>query len=284
MQVKNIECQIAQAQMRRYLTGEEMPQALVSDLEAHLKNCPECMAQAQSQRESLSGILAAKIMGNSSAPAKSEAKGSAIPNRYVKRPAPERSAVLTAPTKAAVQTPLDIIDTPDELYAAKKKVKKKANYKTVAYSIGLAALLVLMSTVFKDPTALFGAKASELKKDTPPQESSAADTGKTQENSKTVATPPPVTEDSTDQNTEDSSVTDQDPVDTGKDVALTAPAADKSSTTSGADQDSTGRKVVPVGKDDIIVADSADGTTVEGPAPKKAPGNSTLKVYPPAKR
>ena len=28
MQVKNIECQIAQAQLRRYLTGEEMPNTI----------------------------------------------------------------------------------------------------------------------------------------------------------------------------------------------------------------------------------------------------------------
>ena len=275
MQVKNIECQIAQAQMRRYLTGEEMPQELVGDLEAHLKNCPDCMAQAQHQRESLSGVLAAKIMGKSSAPAVQAGKGSTIPNRFVKRPAPASKAVLTMPAKAAVQTPLDIIDSPDEQYLTKKKTKKIANFKTIAYSIGLAAMLVLMSTVFKDPTALFGAKASELKKDTPPKESSVADAGKTQTDDTIGSATPSDTGASESQDTEEGTGTIQAPPATNKAVEEAAPAAD---------QNPTGRKVVQVGKGDLIIADTEDGTTVEGPAPKKKTGNSTLKVYPPAKR
>ena len=158
MQVKNIECQIAQAQLRRYLTGEEMPNAIVGDLETHLKLCPECMDAAQTLRESLRGALSSKITG------KPEPQ----------QPKPERKAIAQAvatgmaAVQTQVQTPADLLSAPDSDFKPAKPKRKSSNTKTLFYSGALALVLILMSTIFKDPTALFGPRAYDSHKDTPP--------------------------------------------------------------------------------------------------------------------
>ncbi len=171
MQVKNVECQIAQAQMRRYLVGEEMPKAVVGDLEAHLKGCADCMAAAQLERESLSSVLTNRITGQSRKPASPDAPSPQSPIPFATKFAPKK----LQPGKAAIQAPVDILDTPDEQFAPKPK-KKSIDLKTVAYSVGLALILVLMSTVMKDPTAIFGPRASEATTDTPQAAADPAET------------------------------------------------------------------------------------------------------------
>lgn len=286
MQVKNIECQIAQAQLRRYLTGEEMPKGLVGDLEAHIKNCNECMAAAQHQRESLSGVLASKIMGKSPVPLDSTGGANAVIKKYTQKRETKQTVVPFEPAKAAVQTPLDILDTPDEHFASKikkKKISKPSNVKTIAYSVGLAVLLVLMSTVFKDPTSLFGPRASANKQDTPPVESSEPVTKNPKAGTNAIVTPPATTENTedteanTDSSTDESTVdtteaTSEKPVSTSKPVEK-KPAISNSSTQTG--------NTVKIGANDIIVADES-GATVEKTT--KKPSGGGIKVYPPAKK
>lgn len=141
--------------------GEELPYALVADLEAHLKNCPECMAIAQAKRESLKGVLASEITG----------RKIAQPQHTTSKRAEELKKAITSGV-VAIQSPADVFAIPDSEFKA-EKMQKPNNKKAVAYSIGLALLLVLMSTVFKDPTKLFGPRAATIQKDTPPLVESA---------------------------------------------------------------------------------------------------------------
>jgi hypothetical protein len=258
MQAVNIECQIAQAQLRRYLTGEDMPSAVVNELETHLRNCPDCMAAAQTLRESLKGVLSSKISGK--------------PEPRREEPAMSK-AVATG--KAAVQTPADVFDAPDEQFKH-KPAKKKSNFKTLAYSGALALVLVLMSTIFKDPTALFGPRASEKRPDTPPKATEA-------EPKPTVNTP----------------------VET--ETAKTEPAQPETETPSTSTAPPTGEQPTGLKTDGFLIADGSTGTTVvkkdapkkEEPkpqptvpanrSPRKKPsggggnGIGTIKVYPPEK-
>ena len=55
MPVQSIECLLTQAQMKRYLAGAEFSDELLVPLERHLKVCPDCMAEANRQREALGG-------------------------------------------------------------------------------------------------------------------------------------------------------------------------------------------------------------------------------------
>lgn len=258
MQVMNIECQIAQAQLRRYLAGEEMPQALVSDLEAHLKGCEDCMAAAQIERQSLAGILSNRITGKARKPA---APNSPVPES----PLPfltKLSMKKLQPGKAAIQAPADMLDAPDDQYAPAKAPRKKSkiSFKTVAYSLGLALILVLMSTVMKDPTAIFGPRATLPNTDTP---QTPVDQGETAAPKETTGAP-----------TEENGTTESADA-TGETTSSQKPA--------DAIADNLPDK--PMLGNGIIIADSEKGTTIVL-EPKKGstePANGTVKVYPPAK-
>lgn len=263
MQSVNIECQIAQAQLRRYLTGEDMPNAVVNELETHLRNCADCMAAAQTLRESLRGVLTSKITGK--------------PTSEPRRPREETRhepaiAKAVATGMAAVQTPADVFDAPDEQFKH-KPAKKKSNFKTLAYSGALALVLVLMSTVFKDPTALFGPRASTKHPDTPPKanEAPVQPSGEEHAEPETEATAienPPVEEHTTPTTTE----------------ATTPPTTNTNT----------------LKTDGLLIADGASGKTEVKKDPKPQPtvqpkrppqkkpaanngGVGTLKVYPPDK-
>jgi len=264
MQVANIECQIAQAQLRRYLTGEDMPNAVVNELETHLRNCPDCMSAAQTTRESLRGVLSSKITG----------KPIAVVKEPIRREPKQEARIAEAVESghAAVQTPADVFDAPDDQFKHTAP-KKNSNVKTLAYSIGLALILVLMSTVFRDPTALFGPRASSITPDTPQVATNNETTPTEQptENAATDVTEPPVTEPVTTPPTNEKPIPDP----------------------------NTATK--PFATDGLIVADGVSGeTTVEKIPPKSEPkpqpkvqpkrtnkkpaskpGVGTVKVYPP---
>ncbi len=264
MQVKNIECQIAQAQMRRYLTGEEMPNAIVTDLETHLRHCPECMAAAHGLRESLKGVLNSKVTGKP------------VPEVPT---APAVNAVV--PTQASTRTPADFLDAPDADFKP-AKAPKKSNVKTLMYSGALALVLVLMSTVFRDPTKLFGARASTIPTDTPPAVDSNATSTETDTDTDTTETEtgtPPATND--------------------KPTGPTVMPDQVTTTTSGNTETPTTN--MPLETSGLIVADGKGTTQIKVDQPKPQPkvqpkaqpkkkksttrkgGVGTIKVYPPVK-
>jgi hypothetical protein len=259
MQVKNIECQIAQAQLRRYLTGDEMPNNVVSELETHLKHCPECMDAAQTLRESLKGVLSRKIAG------KPEPKLPEPAPRRTESPVVQTEEPAPAASHAMVQTPADILSQPDSDFKP-TNVKKGSNMKTLAYSGALALVLVLMSTVFKDPTTLFGPRASSIVPDT-----------------LTVAGPAP---------------TDTEPANEEKppETDTVEPPTDPVPTNVATNTDNVTRPLEPLKTNGLIVVDSQTGTTKLDTAPvkkepkprprtspRKSGGVGTLKVYPPDK-
>ena len=263
MQVKNIECQIAQAQLRRYLTGDEMPNNVVSELETHLKHCPECMDAAQTLRESLKGVLSRKIAG------KPEPKLPEPAPRRTESPVVQTEEPAPAATHAVVQTPADILGQPDSDFKP-TYVKKGSNMKTLAYSGALALVLVLMSTVFKDPTKLFGPRASSIVPDT-----------------LTVAGPAP---------TDTEPTNEVKPAETDTVEPPTDPVPTDVATNTDNAATNVSKPLEPLKTNGLIVVDSQTGTTKLDTAPvkkepkpqprtspRKSGGVGTLKVYPPDK-
>ena len=146
MQVQDIECQLAQVQLKRYLAGESIADELLADLERHLEECNGCRS-------------AAKVM-RAAAGASNPTPSESTPEEEAKPKAKFSLGSLLKNSKAtAVVRPVG---------------EKKDNRKTLILSASLAVVLILMSTVFKDPTKLFGAKAADTvaktEKDTPPAE------------------------------------------------------------------------------------------------------------------
>lgn len=137
MQVQNIECHLAQVQLKRYLAGDEMPDELLADLVGHIKRCKECTQAAEQHKESLADML----------------------NCHAARPAGDGLMAKIAAGGKALVTPRDPSGERSPLIQSPK---------TLILSGALALTLIVMSTVMRDPTALFGPRASEVQQDTPP--------------------------------------------------------------------------------------------------------------------
>ncbi len=147
MQVQNIECQLARVQLKRYLAGEELPADLLSDLENHLRNCSDCQKVVDQQKASLNGMAAAT-------PAAPKIK---LPNPFAaivaRRPKAESEPDLATPADVLAEPGAEIAP------AAQPFWRNRNNLKTLGLTSGLAIVLILMSTVFRDPTAMFGPRA-----------------------------------------------------------------------------------------------------------------------------
>lgn len=137
MPVQNVECQIARLQIGRFLKGEVLPPDMMAQLEAHIGRCPECRAELAGRKAEL------QALANGRKETAMDAAPTASPTS--ERPAQARPSAprpkSEAPRKAAVATPPAAAPFP---------------WKALAYSLALAGVLVAMSFVAKDPTALLG--------------------------------------------------------------------------------------------------------------------------------
>ncbi len=179
MQVQELECQIAQAQMGRYLSGEEMPTDMVEELEGHIAGCDRCREALQARRQSLEMLL---LEPTTIVEAPREPKRS---KKSVKAAVsvPEETHVPAAFAGRPTQIVPDINLGGEERRETPTDFLRK-NVKTLAYSGLLALVLVVMSFFLREPTKLFGervlpklesnpvAPAPEAKKDVPEQEAS----------------------------------------------------------------------------------------------------------------
>lgn len=125
------ECHLARVQLRRYMAGDEIPEQLLEELRHHLSECEGCKSESVRLRDALASVAP----GTSPAPGASADTGnSGLVGRLLAR----IPAVPEGRLKSALKAP-----------------------KTVGMSIGLAVVVVLLSTVFRNPTAALGPKASE---------------------------------------------------------------------------------------------------------------------------
>ncbi len=136
MQSENLECQIAQAQMGRYLGGEGLSSEAISQLETHVRACTDCKAAIQERRRALESVLALPLTED-------------IPALKVSR---------SVNIKPASMKWVDAIRRePSE--PATPEARKKARWRTPAYAGGLVVVLVAMSMLSKEPTKVFGNRA-----------------------------------------------------------------------------------------------------------------------------
>lgn len=113
------------------MAGDEIPEPLLEELRSHLNECEGCKSESVRLRDALASV----------APGTSPASGSAsAAGRF--GPLDKFLAMIPAIPEGRLKSAL------------------KAP-KTVGLSIGLAVVVVLLSTVFRNPTAALGPKASE---------------------------------------------------------------------------------------------------------------------------
>lgn len=184
MDLANIECQLAQAQMSRYLAGDQLPEDTVVQLEKHVSSCPNCSAAAEEKKISLVEMLAQSQANPVEPP---EIDVAPEPNiRAQAAPAEDPLALsddavaaalraleeMPEPAEAAAKTDDVPADEPEEgeCEAAPKKKFKLAlpiadwkqlaakNAKPMLFGFLLGAVLIGMSAFVKSPTAMLGKK------------------------------------------------------------------------------------------------------------------------------
>lgn len=121
-----VECHLARVQLRRYMSGDELPEPLFGELTAHLQACPDCKDEALRLRDALSSVMPGAAAVE---PAPDAQPGTGLLGRIQALPMGRIAEAFREP-------------------------------KTVALSVALAIVLVLLTTVFRDPARLLGPKAA----------------------------------------------------------------------------------------------------------------------------
>lgn len=169
MRLKNIECQLTQGQLTRYMRGDALSDTAIEQLESHLSECDDCTEYLDE--------LKAELMPEEAEVEEEEPEESAPASPEPSTPQPPRflvdairfkrekldQAVRPVSTHAVIETTLEPAPAP------------KAYLKPLLYSLGLAAVMVGMTSVMRDPTKLFGER---LESSLPTESPTSADTAK----------------------------------------------------------------------------------------------------------
>ncbi len=174
MQVENIECQIAQAQIGNFLAGSGLSQDAMEQLEDHIAGCPGCKAVLNERRSELKAMLTGqkavvdfeKIAQEAEA-TKAKSIATALRKKSLQQmlePAPAPAPVPTPKVEAPVAKAVTAVveETAPQVADAKTKSEKKPNQvKSLIYSLALAGVLVAMSLFSGNIAQILGPKLSE---------------------------------------------------------------------------------------------------------------------------
>jgi hypothetical protein len=141
MPVETIECQLVQAQLGRYLSGEAFSNEALSQLEDHIANCEICRQEVSVRRATLQSLLG-PTFENASRP-------DALIGALNESHAPSK---MTVPTEAVVEQVV-----PDRTSHSPKTFNKPMMYGTA-----LAVVLIAMTYIGRNPTSIFGERVSDV--------------------------------------------------------------------------------------------------------------------------
>ncbi len=154
MPAKNIECQLAQGQIGRYLAGANMSAEAISQLEQHIAECDDCTQYVDVKRKTLQEV------------AQTRHAAIHVPDPFPRSTEPElieaqeRPSSPSTSSHALIQAlrekanPLaneTVLETTRE-----PKTPRRISWRSLGYSAALGAVLLAMSHFTANPTALFG--------------------------------------------------------------------------------------------------------------------------------
>lgn len=159
MQVENIECQIAQAQIGNFLAGSGLSPEAMEQLEEHIAGCPGCKDVLSERRSELKALLTKPkaVVDFEKIALEAEAtKAKSISTALRKK---SLQQMLEPAPEAVREEPVAVVAAP-EPEPKPKAAKKPSQWKPLAYSLALAAVLVGMSYFSDNIAQLFGPKLS----------------------------------------------------------------------------------------------------------------------------
>jgi hypothetical protein len=159
MATRNLECQIAQLQIGRYLNGDPLSADALVSLEGHISECPGCAADLRLRKIALQANLPT-VETVPAAPASAPHPAPSAAGPRILDLLREKSAV---PTHAVVEVPVAAapitIELPEEEPETRREMSP-ATRRAIAYGMGLVAVLLFMSTIGRDPTRYLGERAN----------------------------------------------------------------------------------------------------------------------------
>lgn len=169
MPAKTIECQLAQGQIGRYLSGADMSSEAVQQLELHIGECEDCTAFVEAKKKSLRELAASRhaVVEFSETDTDPEPEPQPAPKSI---PTPAQSLIAALREKSRGESKAPILEVRREPAAS-----RSSTWKALIYSVGLGGVLLAMSHFTANPTALFGER---VENQTPEPAESAAETKK----------------------------------------------------------------------------------------------------------
>lgn len=161
MQVENIECQIAQAQIGNFLAGSGLSQEAMEQLEEHIAGCLGCKAVLSERRSELKALLTKPkaIVDFEKIAQEAEATQAKSISTALRKKSLQQMLEPTPEPVAEASKLRAVVDAPANDQEP-KAAKKPSQWKPLIYSLALAAVLVGMSLFSKNITELFGPKLS----------------------------------------------------------------------------------------------------------------------------
>jgi len=148
MVVQNIECQLSTVLMKRFLDGDNLPQEVLDDLEKHLRVCPTCQSVIDNEKVSLEEVL--------DGPANAPSGIAAMMSKLTGKHATPGGFAVAGPTEA-------LLHASSKTYAPSAPgMAAFKNPKVLFLSGALAVVLIVMSTVLRNPENLLGPKAAAV--------------------------------------------------------------------------------------------------------------------------
>jgi hypothetical protein len=165
MPVKNVECQIAEMQIGRYVSGEPFSGEALRQLEAHLSTCPACTAVLSDRRTALQSMLKQGFAAVTTDSPTQRKENLLLRTLREKATAAESDAPRP---QAAVALMSDQETRSRFSWLGTAREGKPPISKSLIYSGLLATVLVAMSFFSKSQSTLFGGSADKSFPDATP--------------------------------------------------------------------------------------------------------------------
>jgi hypothetical protein len=151
MNTKDLECRLAQAQLARYVSGEDLAAELVADLEAHLAECAECHAAVEARRSVLAQRLFRRETSATQVQTGSRPEDPTEPYAAVE--------MVSEPRRRGgwLQSLVEVLFQPSSPTASGGSARK---WRPLALSLLLSGLLIAMTAMAKNPNSLFGERVA----------------------------------------------------------------------------------------------------------------------------
>ncbi|HWD38944.1 MAG TPA: hypothetical protein VG944_08860 [Fimbriimonas sp.] len=147
MPAKNIECQLVQGQIVRYLKGDRFSAEAMKHLEAHLAECEECSEIVDNRRKTLLALLGDKPQAKAVVETEKEEEKGISPR--------DRLVYAIAKSNREAHSETETAAEPD------KKPAKRVITKPMLYAGGLAVVLIGMSYFSRGAVKMLGPMAAE---------------------------------------------------------------------------------------------------------------------------